>query len=95
MSPPTIACSSHSPRPLTRRLPPLALRPPSLTFSPSSLPHSSQFDAKALILVSNLGLAYIAHYNAPTFYRSLAEPSTVRATPQGPNSSATALEEAA
>ena len=37
-----------------------------------------KMDAKSLILVSNLGLAYIAHYNAPTFYRSLDRPSTKR-----------------
>lgn len=37
-----------------------------------------KLDAKSLILVSNLGLAYIAHYNAPTFYRALDRPSTER-----------------
>ena len=37
-----------------------------------------RMDAKALILMSNLGLAYIAHYNAPTFYRALDQPSTER-----------------
>jgi len=28
-------------------------------------------DFKSLVLVSNLGLAYIAHYNAPTYFREL------------------------
>ena len=37
-----------------------------------------KLDAKSLILVSNLGLAYIAHYNAPTFYRSLEDRTTER-----------------
>jgi len=30
-----------------------------------------RLDANALVLSSNLGLAYIAHYNAPAFYRTL------------------------
>ena len=33
---------------------------------------------QALVLTSNLGLAYIAHYNAPAFYRSLEERSEAR-----------------
>lgn len=31
------------------------------------------FDFASLILAANLGLAYIAHYNAPTFYRELKD----------------------
>ena len=30
-----------------------------------------KLDVRSLVLTSNLGLAYIAHYNAPTFYRAL------------------------
>lgn len=33
---------------------------------------------RALVLTSNLGLAYIAHYNAPAFYRALDRRSTKR-----------------
>jgi len=36
------------------------------------------FDFSSLVLASNLGLAYIAHYNGPTFYRSLKDTSSVR-----------------
>ena len=32
----------------------------------------------SLVLMSNLGLAYVAHYNAPTFYRDLKETSVPR-----------------
>ena len=28
-------------------------------------------DLRSLVLVSNFGLAFIAHYNAPTFYREM------------------------
>ena len=28
-------------------------------------------DFTTLVLMSNLGLAYIAHYNAPTYYREM------------------------
>lgn len=35
-------------------------------------------DATALVLSSNLGLAYIAHYNAPAYYRSLTRRSRSR-----------------
>ena len=35
-------------------------------------------DARALVLTSNLGLAYIAHYNAPTFYCALEDKSIER-----------------
>ena len=37
-----------------------------------------RLDANALVLSSNLGLAYIAHYNAPAFYKSLKARSTAR-----------------
>ncbi len=36
------------------------------------------FGFKALVLASNFGLAYIAHYNAPNFYRSLKDTSAKR-----------------
>jgi len=36
------------------------------------------FGFKSLILVSNFGLAYIAHYNAPNFYRSLKDTNSKR-----------------
>eukprot|EP00531_Pseudo-nitzschia_arenysensis_P021035 CAMPEP_0116155076 /NCGR_PEP_ID=MMETSP0329-20121206/22119_1 /TAXON_ID=697910 /ORGANISM="Pseudo-nitzschia arenysensis, Strain B593" /LENGTH=487 /DNA_ID=CAMNT_0003652095 /DNA_START=130 /DNA_END=1590 /DNA_ORIENTATION=+ len=36
------------------------------------------FGFKALVLASNFGLAYIAHYNAPNFYRSLKDANTKR-----------------
>eukprot|EP00539_Tryblionella_compressa_P013802 CAMPEP_0178817138 /NCGR_PEP_ID=MMETSP0746-20121128/1727_1 /TAXON_ID=913974 /ORGANISM="Nitzschia punctata, Strain CCMP561" /LENGTH=489 /DNA_ID=CAMNT_0020478213 /DNA_START=71 /DNA_END=1540 /DNA_ORIENTATION=- len=36
------------------------------------------FDFTSLILASNLGLAYIAHYNAPNFYRSLKNTNAKR-----------------
>lgn len=35
-------------------------------------------DATAFVLVSNLGLAFIAHYNAPAFYDSLTDASPSR-----------------
>lgn len=35
-------------------------------------------DVRSLVLTSNLGLAYIAHYNAPAFYKSLGARSTER-----------------
>jgi hypothetical protein len=37
-----------------------------------------KLNAQALVLTSNLGLAYIAHYNAPAFYRSLEHRSEAR-----------------
>ncbi|KAL3927200.1 MAG: hypothetical protein SGPRY_002934 [Prymnesium sp.] len=37
-----------------------------------------RLDAKVLVLCSNLGLAYIAHYNAPAFYRTLDRKSPER-----------------
>jgi len=36
------------------------------------------FGFKSLVLASNFGLAYIAHYNAPNFYRSLKDTSSKR-----------------
>lgn len=38
------------------------------------------FDFSSLVLASNLGLAYIAHYNAPIFYRELRNPTSARFT---------------
>ena len=35
-------------------------------------------DPKIFVLFSNLGLAYIAHYNAPKFYSELERPSPAR-----------------
>ncbi len=37
-----------------------------------------KFGFKALVLASNFGLAYIAHYNAPIFYRSLKDANAKR-----------------
>jgi amino acid permease len=36
------------------------------------------FDFTSLVLASNLGLAYIAHYNGPAYYRELLDTSTKR-----------------
>jgi sodium-coupled neutral amino acid transporter 11 len=36
------------------------------------------FDFTSLVLASNLGLAYIAHYNGPNFYRSLKNTNSQR-----------------
>ena len=36
------------------------------------------FDFTSLVLASNLGLAYIAHYNGPTFYKTLLRTNTQR-----------------
>lgn len=36
------------------------------------------FGFKSLVLASNFGLAYIAHYNAPNFYRSLKDTNSKR-----------------
>jgi len=55
----------------------LSALPPALTpaFAKAS---TWAMSAQALVLTSNLGLAYIAHYNAPAFYRSLEERSEER-----------------
>ena len=45
------------------------------TFEKTSL---WNFDFTSLVLASNLGLAYIAHYNAPNFYRSLKDTNSKR-----------------
>ena len=47
--------------------------------NPSFLKESLwNLDFTSLVLVSNLGLAYIAHYNGPAFYRELKDTSTRR-----------------
>merc|ERR1712129_385006 len=51
----------------------LSITPPS--FTKSTL---WNFDFSSLVLASNLGLAYIAHYNAPIFYRQLKNRSSKR-----------------
>jgi amino acid permease len=38
------------------------------------------FDFTSLVLMSNLGLAYIAHYNGPAFYRELSNTNSQRFT---------------
>lgn len=45
------------------------------SFDKSSL---FNFDFTSLVLASNLGLAFIAHYNAPSFYRSLKNTNSKR-----------------
>ena len=45
------------------------------TFVKSSL---WNVDFSSLVLASNLGLAYVAHYNAPSFYRELRDASAKR-----------------
>jgi sodium-coupled neutral amino acid transporter 11 len=37
-----------------------------------------RLDAKSLVLISNLGLAFIAHYNAPAFYSGMADATPER-----------------
>jgi sodium-coupled neutral amino acid transporter 11 len=37
-----------------------------------------KMDFSSLVLASNLGLAYVAHYNAPSFYRELEDTSSSR-----------------
>lgn len=51
----------------------------SLAFMPS-FDKSSWWNInfKSLLLVSNLGLAYIAHYNAPTYFRELKHATAAR-----------------
>jgi amino acid permease len=43
--------------------------------TPPSFEGSSMFgiDLRALVLVSNFGLAFIAHYNAPTYFREMKD----------------------
>lgn len=50
------------------------------TIVPPSFAKSSwwNFDFSSLVLASNLGLAYVAHYNGPVFYRSLQNTSAAR-----------------
>ena len=43
------------------------------TFKGSSMWNA---DLRSLVLVSNFGLAFIAHYNAPTYYRTMRKPSS-------------------
>ncbi|OEU20517.1 Aa_trans-domain-containing protein [Fragilariopsis cylindrus CCMP1102] len=43
-----------------------------------TVPSMWNFDFTSLVLASNLGLAYIAHYNAPNFYRSLKDTNSKR-----------------
>lgn len=50
-----------------------AITPPS--FDKSTM---WNFDFSSLVLASNLGLAYVAHYNGPVFYRSLRNTSSKR-----------------
>mmetsp|Transcript_21351 Transcript_21351/g.58730 ORF Transcript_21351/g.58730 Transcript_21351/m.58730 type:complete len:470 (-) Transcript_21351:395-1804(-) len=46
---------------------------PSFHHTWSSAKGLMRLDAKALVLISNLGLAFIAHYNAPAFYSGLED----------------------
>ena len=54
-------------------------------FEPSFARASTwRVDSSALTLTSNLGLAYIAHYNAPAFYRTLERCAPARWVWSGP-----------
>ena len=47
-----------------------------------SLSSRERCDARSLVLISNLGLAFIAHYNAPAFYAAMKGPAVATAAPR-------------